>query len=350
MARIGITVTIDPDGGFGLFSNDLRQIPFFLQRLFKSKGHTAVLISGPNSEVPKQNLLELGFDNEDLVAVTSDLDLLIVVSRLLDPAEFEDHKSQGTKIVRFINGALAVDACASVVEGAPMAETWTDRDHYSEIWMNVATAQTSKSWAEVVYQCPVRVLPPVWYPIFLPKDFGFQDIQPNPEDDVRSWSIGIFEPNNTVTKTSHFPIMAVHYAKSAQTLGHRIGEVLIVNEKQGPHFTSMVDFLRTQGTKVWTLGSLVRPQLLNQRCSMIVSHDIENGLDFMYFEALFGGWPLVHCSRHLHMGYTYTRYDAAQAGLKIREAMMTHDPLKTRKEFKKLLPLFQNADAYEAGL
>jgi Protein of unknown function (DUF2827) len=359
MARIGITCTIDEDGGFGLFSNNLRQTAFFLYRMFKKNGHAAVLLSGPESVAPKQQLLSFGIEPGDLQATASELDLVIVCSRALTISECQSYWArQGAKIVRYMGGSLALDTMAAFVGGSKSgSETYSDSRHYDQVWMLPSLAKTYRSWCEVMYGCEVKVVPPVWEPLFIPHGFGIESPSMNEEQDKWLWRIGILEPGNTVTRTAHFPLMAVAAAIAIRDDKNVVSEINVMNAehlKDDHHFTAFRDRLgfnsENKNLTVNLLPPMVRPILIRERCDMIVSNDIEDGLDYAYFEALYGGYPLIHCSEYLEQGYRYNRFDAGAAGLQIRLAMDNHDPKKIVSDFRSQLPQLQNYAYYESLL
>jgi len=53
----------------------------------------------------------------------------------------------------------------------------------------------------------------------------------------------------------------------------------------------------------------------------------ENNRNYMYYDALYGGYPLVHNSDALPkgVGYYYEGFDAADGGTTLVSAMLTHD-------------------------
>jgi hypothetical protein len=58
----------------------------------------------------------------------------------------------------------------------------------------------------------------------------------------------------------------------------------------------------------------------------IISHHWENGQNYLYYEALYGGYPLVHNSEFIKdYGYYYPEFDTQAGGRALNEAFANHD-------------------------
>lgn len=67
-------------------------------------------------------------------------------------------------------------------------------------------------------------------------------------------------------------------------------------------------------------------QIMGDSVDAIVSHHWENAQNYLYYEALYGGFPLIHNSDLLDgCGYRYRQFDPEDGALALREAMAGHD-------------------------
>ena len=58
----------------------------------------------------------------------------------------------------------------------------------------------------------------------------------------------------------------------------------------------------------------------------IVSHQVENELNYLYFEALYLGLPLIHNSDMLSdYGYYYPKNDVQMAAKQVKNAFLNHE-------------------------
>jgi hypothetical protein len=72
----------------------------------------------------------------------------------------------------------------------------------------------------------------------------------------------------------------------------------------------------------------------------IISHHWENGQNYLYYEALYGGYPLIHNSEFIRdYGYYYPEFDSFAGGQAVLNAFATHDAQLDdyRQRAKKLL-------------
>ena len=58
----------------------------------------------------------------------------------------------------------------------------------------------------------------------------------------------------------------------------------------------------------------------------IISHTWENEQNYVYYEAIWGGYPLIHNSGYVGAcGYRYATFDPEEGGLALRQAFHQHD-------------------------
>ena len=70
-----------------------------------------------------------------------------------------------------------------------------------------------------------------------------------------------------------------------------------------------------EANKVEYTGRYKTPLLLGDQLDLVLSHQHDNALNYMYFEVLHAGFPLVHNSPYLSdCGYYYDDSDGFTAG------------------------------------
>ena len=141
--------------------------------------------------------------------------------------------------------------------------------------------------------------------------------------------VAVFEPNLNVVKTATMPIVIAE-------LLHReepglIGKVYVTNSGW---LAKKRDFIRFVQSSV----SLYTDQrmffekryrfawFLSAHTDIVLSHQWDNELNYLFIEALFAGFPLVHNSPYFKdCGYYYEGDDGYMGKEKLREAILTHD-------------------------
>jgi len=144
------------------------------------------------------------------------------------------------------------------------------------------------------------------------------------------------DPNITVMKTSHMP-MLVCEAAYRQT-PEMFKAIYVANGQahvEDAHFASFTTHLTAAKAGVLTLEPrFLGPQFLAEHCDALVTHQWENALNYLYWEALYGGYPLIHNSPMLDgLGYAYTDFDAESGAKALLTARLAHDDsLKTYRQ------------------
>jgi hypothetical protein len=66
--------------------------------------------------------------------------------------------------------------------------------------------------------------------------------------------------------------------------------------------------------------------LLGREVEAVIAHQWENGQNYLYYETLYGGYPLIHNSPYLEgCGYYYPEFDCEAGARVLRRAFAGHD-------------------------
>ena len=260
--------------------------------------------------------------------MTDRLDLVLNIGAAMAPDQLRALRDAGTRVYAYKGGNGAVISMEAIVARPPRAdaERYFDHDLYDGILLTPQHWRTYRGWCESIYRCPVRQVPQVWAPWVIDASparprFGYRP-------GGRPWRIGILEPNITVMKTSHLPMLVCESAFRASPDDFRAAYV--VNgwaHRDDPHFASFARSLTIVAAGVMTFEPrFVGVEMMADHCDAVVSHQWENGLNYLYYEALHGGYPLVHNSAFLaDHGYPYADFDPEDGGRALLEARRRHD-------------------------
>lgn len=199
-----------------------------------------------------------------------------------------------------------------------------------EIWTNPQHARTCRSFFETVYRCQVRIVPHIWDSFFIDKLIGElpSGLRFGYVPGAQDKRIAIFEPNINVVKTAHYPMLVCEAAYRQDPSG--IGDIFVTNA---------IDLKRHEAFERFALGlDIVQagkasfearystPYFLARFTDIVVTHQWENGLNYLYYDAAYGRYPLVHNSDLLSgFGYQYASFDAQDGARALREAVRQHD-------------------------
>jgi hypothetical protein len=313
-----------------IWNNGAEQNCAFLWMLLRAAGYRALAVNGGDGEVPSPLLSKLGIEFVRFADVASEVDLLIEGGAQVSAEHVASVRARGGRAVAYKFGnafvidserAIHAKASGSIFNGSCFDAVWTTPQHM----------RTCASYWETCYRAPVRVVPHIWEPTFvdaavaeMPEGmtFGYQ-----PGTDKRR--ISVFEPNINIVKTCVVPMLAIEQAyRRTPAL---VGDVYITNAielKEHEFFRSFagnLDIVRAGLTSFEARYNT--PFFLAKFTDVVVSHQWENALNYAYYDALYGGYPLVHNSDMLPdgVGYRYSGFDAADAGTLLSAVLATHD-------------------------
>jgi hypothetical protein len=216
---IGITIFVKADGSLGLFENGLRQNVLFMFQLFKAAPNCARVYllnhgDGRDPIVPEG----LGISADDIVSTTDyldELDYVIGLGAAMDRETVMALRERGCKIICYKGGnggVISMEAIVAKPEPRSDAELYFDHDYYDAIWMTPQHMHTYRGWCETIYRCPVYETPQIWSPLLIETSapeirerFGYRKTN-------EPWRIGVMDPNITVMKTSHLPMLVCEAA------------------------------------------------------------------------------------------------------------------------------------------
>lgn len=346
---VGVTLHLR-DGQQSLWENGIFQNCYFLLALLDRSPVTRrafIVNGGPGDAKQAREFLSLAPSPViDLAQAMNELDIVIELSAQLDPAWARQFTQRGGRIIgmRVANDyVIDMDRMAyGLSPGLLMRGT-----PYHEIWTLPAFAETCASYYEVGLRAPVRVMQHLWCPSLI-------EAQPSGTDPDKvvsyepgrsRWRLAVLEPNICSVKTCHLPMLLCDMA-------HRIDPQAVdclrvfnaLQLKEHPGFVAYarsLDLVR-QGLATFE-GRYPFFEIMGPISDAIVSHHWENSQNYLYYEALHAGFPLIHNSDQLDdCGYRYKSFDPEDGALALLQALREHD---RELEYYRL-----NAQRFLAGL
>lgn len=204
---------------------------------------------------------------------------------------------------------------------------------FDEVWVLPKDASFAKI-LEAMYRCPAHEVPFLWSPYFLERS---ADKLPD-----GSWSFGyvpgglsigsiraaIFEPNISSTKMGLIPLLICEEAE--RTISNAIASVDFLNGQHMASQTSFIFFMQNLG--LYNSGRVriherdYFARIMGQGGNVVVSHQIDCAQNYLYLDALYGGYPLIHNSEFFtDIGYYYPSSDVSAGAAALIEAARHHD-------------------------
>jgi hypothetical protein len=331
--RVGVSIYVRK-GEQSVWENGIYQNCIFLVMLLLRSPlvEATYLVAGGGDGEPadaKNFLADSPVPLIDMNEAANTLDVMIEMSAQLDREWAVAFHERGGKIVSMrVGNDYAIDIERMVfdkshgllITGAPYHEVWTLAEYET----------TCVPYFGSTFRAPVRVMPHLWSPLVLQREaarlpegisFGYRPGR-------RRWRAGIFEPNICMVKTGFIPLLACEAA-------HRVNPDMLehvwayntfhMKEHVGFNgFAHSLDIVRHGLTSFE--GRFPFCRVVSADVDVVVSHHWENAQNYVYYEALYGGYPLVHNSHLIGAcGYRYHDFDCEEGGRALQTAYAKHD-------------------------
>jgi hypothetical protein len=330
--RIG--VSFFSAAGQSIWSNGIGQNAFFVAKLMQSipfVEQTYVLDCGDQTGAPGDAQSSVAgipivkpCDASDLI------DVAVEVSGGFDMEWIRRFRARGGKVVHHICG----QPYAALIEPSifDKAAYWAEPGRADEIWLLPKDAQF-RTLLQGLHRCPVYVTPYIWSSCFLQEtidilkrdgvQFGYR-----PGDCGASARIAIFEPNISPIKTFSFAALICDLVERENP--NVISDVYLLNSKHLEGHATFDFFIKNldlgKAGKLHFLGRDYVARVMASHANMIVGHQLECAQNYLYFDALFGGYPLVHNSPFFaDVGYYYRSNDIEAGARRLLNAWAQHD-------------------------
>ncbi|ROR18614.1 uncharacterized protein DUF2827 [Comamonas sp. BIGb0124] len=331
--RVGITLMLR-DGPQSVWENGIFQNCFYLAMLLQASpvvSQTWIVHDGAAGPDAHRDLLAHSpAPVMDLATAQQRLDVVIELSAQLAPDWSRAFHARGGRVVAMHVANDYVIDIERIIYGLPpgMQASGTP---YDAVWTLPAFEHSCTSYYQHVLRAPVSTMPHLWSPAGLIRHLRAQgraevDFDYRPGRD--RWRLAVCEPNLCMVKTCHLPMLLCDAAHRAQP--DFIEHLRVYNAMGLKENALFVRFARSLDLVNHGLASfeprLPITDILGPQADALVSHHWENGQNYLYYEALWGGWPLIHNSAWLgDCGYRYPDFDCLVGGVALRTAFGVHD-------------------------
>jgi hypothetical protein len=330
--RVGVSILVRK-GEQSLWENGIYQNCIFLVMLLMRSPlvDATYLVSGGEGgpEDAKNFLADSPVPLINMAEAAATLDVMIEMSAQLDREWVVAFRERGGKIVTMrVGNDYVIDiermifnlSPGLLVTGAPYHEVWTLPEYEN----------TCVPYFSSVFRCPVRVMPHLWSPLVLEREaarlpegrsFGYRPGR-------RRWRAGIFEPNICMVKTSFVPLLSCEAAhRSSPDMLEHVWAYNTFHLKEHVGFNGFARSLDIVKHGLTSFeGRFPVCRVLASDVDVVLSHQWENAQNYVYYEALYGGYPLIHNSHLIgECGYRYQGFDCEEGGLALQRAFAGHD-------------------------
>jgi hypothetical protein len=333
--RIGITIGLQ-HAAETLWNNGIKQNAVFLADALRHCPEVEGVVIVNTTAVPLGDSLPWDlarWPTMTFEAAKDTVDILIELGGQIDQAQTTYLKQRGVRVISYCCGFEYVHAMEGVLFGKPL---WGGNlfvnQGYDDIWIIPQVANISQSYFEVLRRQTGRVVPFVWSPELLEArakslpDGGEYRTNRAPDGKKR---LAVMEPNINVTKFCLYPALIAELAYRERPDAIALLQVTNAERmaRESLDFIALMNQLDiVREHKAVFLGRHETPVFLAEHTDIVISHQLENPLNYLYLEACWQGYPLVHnASLCADLGYYYQDNDVRDGARRLIEAIATHD-------------------------
>ncbi|MBI0330356.1 DUF2827 domain-containing protein [Burkholderia plantarii] len=332
--RLTVGISLFARDGQAIWENGIHQNIAFLAMMLKRSGRIArifFLNGGDAQQIPAG----LDFADLDIALVnprdvSHELDVAIEMGAQL-PVDWLRHmKALGKKLIMCFVGNVYAGLCETPIFNQPSGHIFNGGP-YDEVWMLPKDDKTAKPLLRTLMRVPVHSMPHIWSPRFIDRRIAAlatEGIRFGYQPGRGAWRLAILEPNISVVKSCHYPMLVAEECYRAEPAS--VQHLYVVNtmhmkdHRTFLHFANSLDLVRHH--KATFEPRVEVPSFLSQHVDAVISHQWENPQNYLYYDALYGGYPLIHNSPMLgDAGYYYPEFDSATGGRVLLEAWREHD-------------------------
>ncbi len=332
--RLTVGISLFARDGQAIWENGIHQnIAFLAMMLLKSDRIARVLFLNGGDARQIATGLDFGGLDVPLVnprEVTHELDVVIEMGAQLPMDWLRYMKALGKKMVMCFVGNVYSGLGETPIFNQPSGHIFNGGP-YDEVWMLPKDEKTARPLLSTLMRVPVHALPHIWSPHFVDRraaTLADAGIRFGYKPGRTSWRLAILEPNISVVKSCHYPMLVADEFYRAQRDG--VQHLFVVNamhmkeHRTFVHFANSLDLVRHH--KATFEPRVEVPAFLGEHVDAVISHQWENPQNYLYYDALHGGYPLIHNSPMLGgAGYYYPEFDSATGGRVLHQAWREHD-------------------------
>lgn len=256
------------------------------------------------------------------------LDIIIELGSRTDDVLGKMFRDQGGKIISYMAGNTAIMNFECVASNSPHGEVSANVP-FDAVWITPQHWHTNRAWS-LIMRCPVtEMVPHIWEPVCLEAAVKASKLRFfwHDRDLSNGYRVGTLAPNINTVKTFHIPLLSIEEAY--RSAPHLVNRVMLFNTEKFvgiPHFEELIAATSlARDNKIFSEGRWMTTNVIGTHIDAVVEHQWENNLNYVYWDILYSGHPLIHNSTEIeNAGYYYTPFDSQEGGRVIVDALSRH--------------------------
>ena len=330
--KLGITVVAGQDAHAALWSSGIAQNIVYLALLFQRLPQVefCCLVSCPAGVGPEAHPLAEMYGLSTLQAqdACQSLDVIIELGARAETALTGPFRERGGKLVSYVAGNAMVMNFEGLANKVPYGD-FVNEVGFDAVWITPQHWRMNHAYAEITRSPNTVMAPHIWHPMCLTQ--SAYTLKTNPfwrPPERKDWRLGVFDPNVNVVKTFHLPLLVAEEAyRKDRELINRVLLFSAEHLKGNDHFEQFIAATDLgRAGKVFAESRHLVAQMMGLYVDAVITHQWENDLNYLFWDVLYLGWPLVHNSPAFkETGYYYPSFDPQSGGEVLREALASHE-------------------------
>jgi len=340
--KIGITLGLQSNTE-SIWTNGMKQnVLMFIHLLKQSKNDYQVCILNTIevdfSEKKPSYLNEIDIYN--FKDKFMDMDLIVMMGAQVYDEDIKKFKEDKNK--RFIGykcGNNYVIHMENVMFKENKKKYFEYETTFDELWYIPQQHETNSGFFSTLYRTNAFIVPFIWHHKFLlesVKDIekGFaggkykKGYKYNPDKEKKV--IGVMEPNINIVKYGLIPAMIAEECYRGEIGKEKIDKLMITNGEKVKANHEFMSIVRTfdifKDKKMSAESRYQTAFILTQYFDVLISHQVLNPLNYLYLDAAFLGYPVLHnASLCKDLGYYYENGDTKQGAKMLDYILTEHD-------------------------
>jgi hypothetical protein len=339
--KIGITIGLK-DNKESIWTNGIKQNVLILARLLKN--------SGKNYDVCLLNTFEVDWSEKPSYLKDMDIhyfkdkyedvDLLVVMGAQITNEQIRHFKSlPNKKIIAYKCGNNYVITMENILFKESEDKLYQFETDYDELWYIPQQHEVNNGYYTTLYRTNSFIVPFIWHNQYLHEALVEVEQSYKKGTFKKDWRyeigkeqkrIGVMEPNLNIVKFCLIPAMIAEESYRTKTGKKHIDKLMLTNAQMVSKHKEFLAMIKTfdlyNDGKITAESRYQTAYILTQHIDVLVCHQILNPLNYIYLDAAYMGYPVLHNAPLCKdLGYYYEGSNTVEGAKQLNNILKNHD-------------------------